>query len=437
MLCKKCGKEIPVSGKFCPYCGFAQDYTGANDETAMFTPVTDPTPASEPTPVREPDESLIDASAWNAAREEDIKISGFIDEANRFDDSALTDTDEAISPETKTSSAAGKPTTTYFDAPETEEKPYKKPKSKKPLVITLVCLLIAALIGGGIWYVSTHKSDENLTLAEKYMEKGKFEQALEAYQAALGEKNNNTTEIQTQISLLNDYLTAKKNLEQGEYAQALALLSSLNDRITDKTSTLYDAVQSLIEETNAQQSNSQFETDIADAASNIADKNFDRAAAILDSLSADTSLTSDQKKQVTKLREELEEAKKTADRQQQGEEDKKQKKQEYNERINTLEKNEKDIASIDDTEKALEATSTSFEAWDSLLSDMYDYLSKTLNAEAYATEEESYKTWVKERDAGAENAAKDIEDETAAALAKASFKQSYTKTRCYKILDLI
>ena len=60
-----------------------------------------------------------------------------------------------------------------------------------------------------------------------------------------------------------------------------------------------------------------------------------------------------------------------------------------------------------------------------------------LNADQYASEEASYKQWVQERDSGAENAAKETEDDTAKQLASYSFKQSYTKTHCYKLLDLM
>ena len=65
------------------------------------------------------------------------------------------------------------------------------------------------------------------------------------------------------------------------------------------------------------------------------------------------------------------------------------------------------------------------------------YLATVLNADQYASEEASYKQWVQERDSGAENAAKETEDDTAKQLASYSFKQSYTKTHCYKLLDLM
>ena len=37
MLCKNCGKELPIAGKFCPFCGAPVEQAGVNDETAVFT----------------------------------------------------------------------------------------------------------------------------------------------------------------------------------------------------------------------------------------------------------------------------------------------------------------------------------------------------------------------------------------------------------------
>ena len=69
--------------------------------------------------------------------------------------------------------------------------------------------------------------------------------------------------------------------------------------------------------------------------------------------------------------------------------------------------------------------------------EMYDYLSTILNADQYASEEASFQQWVEERDSGAANAASEVTDETAAQLASYSFRQSYTKARCYKLLDMM
>ena len=95
------------------------------------------------------------------------------------------------------------------------------------------------------------------------------------------------------------------------------------------------------------------------------------------------------------------------------------------------------FSSAENQEDELAMTASSFEQWDNLLSEMYDYLATVLNADQYASEEASYKQWVQERDSGAENAAKETEDDTAKQLASYSFKQSYTKTHCYKLLDLM
>mgnify|MGYP000467755834 CR=1 FL=1 len=60
MLCKNCGKELPIAGKFCPFCGAAVEQTGVNDETAVFTTLPDD--------MKDPVETgSIDTSAFDAA----------------------------------------------------------------------------------------------------------------------------------------------------------------------------------------------------------------------------------------------------------------------------------------------------------------------------------------------------------------------------------
>ena len=109
----------------------------------------------------------------------------------------------------------------------------------------------------------------------------------------------------------------------------------------------------------------------------------------------------------------------------------------FSKKMDELESDDLKISSAENQEDELAMTASSFEQWDNLLSEMYDYLATVLNADQYASEEASYKQWVQERDSGAENAAKETEDDTAKQLASYSFKQSYTKTHCYKLLDLM
>ena len=105
--------------------------------------------------------------------------------------------------------------------------------------------------------------------------------------------------------------------------------------------------------------------------------------------------------------------------------------------MDELESDDLKISSAANAEDELAMTASSFEQWDELLSEMYDYLAGVLNADRYASEEENYKKWVAERDSGAENAASATEDSTQKQLASYSFKQSYTKARCYKLLDMM
>ena len=329
------------------------------------------------------------------------------------------------------------PRTTYFSEPDPDDRPYRKPsKGKRGAVVALVVVLVIALIGGSVWFFLSRQPDENLTLAEKYFNRGDFDKALEYYLAAQ-EEAKDPSSLDATIQLIRDYQTAQEYVENGQYTEAIASLKQLQNRVTDPDSALYTAIEELLEQAETAQADDEFAADIAEIESYLADKKYDAAEAKIDSLAADDSLTSDQKSQLDDLRTQLTEAQESEQKQQENEQQKSEKRDSFSSRIDELEQNDLQIASASTQEDELALTASSFEAWDNLLVEMYDYLATILNADQYAAEEESYKQWVDERDSGAANAAKESSDETAGQLASYSFKLSYTKTRCYKLLDLI
>lgn len=457
MLCKNCGKELPIAGKFCPFCGAAVEQAGVNDETAVFTALPDDLNVP------------IDLSAFDAAMEDNrhgAPLSGG-DGVTTGDPFAATDPHAPIpnelppanvQPERRAPSAPptqrSAPRTTYFEQPEYEERQPRRraPGAGRAAAAVLIVLLIAALIGGGVWFFKSRQPDENLTLAEKYMERGKFEDALAAFEAALGEAKDPAA-IQLQIDQLKSYQQALALVEGGDYASALATLNDLRSRITDKTSPLGEAVDTLIEQANLGQSDSEFAADLLEAQNYLNDEKYDAAAGKLDALAVDSTLTDEQRKQVEKLRKELTEAQAAVERQEQNAQAQQAKKEAFRSQIDELEEYDQKISSAATTEEEYDLTASSFEAWDQLLSDMYDQLATILNADQYSAEEASYEQWIKERDAGAKNAAEaatagsgsdsgdgsdgETADTLAGDLAAASFKQSYTKTRCYKLLDMM
>lgn len=438
MLCKNCGRELPIAGKFCPFCGAVVEQEGVNDETAVFT--------SLPDELKGP----IDLSAFDAVMKEDHHAGGISgDGVTTGDPLAATDphipSAEELSsiraqPVRRTSGASranGVPRTTYFSEPDPDDRPYRKPsKGKKGAVIAVVIVLVLALIGGGVWFFVNSQPDENLTLAEKYLSRGDFDKALQYYTAAQAEAKDPST-LDVTIQLLEDYRTAKAYVDNGQYTEAIALLKQLQNRVTDPDSALYEAIEDLIDQSETAQSDSEFASDIEEVQSYLADKKYDAAAGKLDSLDADDTLTDEQKKQVSELRDQLTQAQEAEQKQQETEQKQNEQKQDFSSQMDALEQNDLQIASAATQEDELALTASSFEAWDNLLVQMYDYLATVLNADQYAAEEESYKQWVEERDSGAANAAKESSDETAGQLASYSFKQSYTKARCYKLLDLM
>ena len=425
MLCKNCGKELPIPGKFCPFCGAAIETTSVQDETTVFT--------SLPEDLNGP----IDTSAFDAAMRD---VHNMMQEDTVSDPLAPTDPHIPTPQELSAAQRArtsGTPHTTRFSTPQTEEQPYRKPsRGKKGAMVALVVLLIAAVIGGGVWFFLSRRPDENLTLAEKYMKHGEFDKALSYFVAAQSDARDPAA-LDSTIQLLQDFAAAQAYVDNKQYTEALVALKQLQNRVTDPDSPVYAAIEELIAKAQGAQSDAKFDADLQEAAGYLADKKYDAAAGKLDSLAADDTLTAEQKKQVSELQKQLTEAQESQKRQEENQQQQAKQKEKFSERIDTQEGNDQKISAAATAEEELELTATSFEAWDTLLTDMYSHLATVLNADQYAAEEASYKTWIEERDKGAENAASQSEDKTEAQLAAASFKQSYTKARCYKLLDMM
>ena len=286
------------------------------------------------------------------------------------------------------------------------------------------------------FFLSRSQPDENLTLAEQYMNRGDFDKALEYYLAAQAEASDPSS-LDATIQLIRDYQAAQDYVDNGQYTEAVAALKQLQNRVTDPSSALYAAVEDLLSQAQSAQSDSEFAADFERAQEYLANSQYDQCAAMLDTLDADDTLTDDQKQQVADLREELTKAQESAQRQEENQQQQSEQKQSFSERIDSLEQTDLEIASAATAEDELALTASSFEQWDALLMEMYDYLSTILNADQYAAEEASFQQWVEERDSGAANAASAVEDETEAQLASYSFRQSYTKARCYKLLDMM
>ena len=284
-------------------------------------------------------------------------------------------------------------------------------------------------------FLSDYKS-ENIRLAEECIDIGDFDRALEYYIKARAETKD-TAAIDASIKMLDDFQTAQDYMDNGQYAEAIKALQQLRNRVTDSSSPLYAAIEDLLAQAQSAQSDSEFADDFQRAQEYLQNQQFDQCAAMLDTLDADDTLTSEQKKQVSDLRKQLEEAQQSAQRQEENQQQQSEKRQEFVSRMDALEESDLKIASAATPEDELALTAGSFEQWDALLMEMYDYLAGVLNADQYASEEAAFDQWVQERDEGAKNAAAEVTDETAAQLASYSFRQSYTKARCYKLLDLM
>ena len=268
MLCKNCGKELPIAGKFCPFCGAAVEQTGVNDETAVFTTLPDD--------MKDPVETgTIDTSAFDAAmRDEkqqlpvDDTVADPLADTNPNIPNPNIPTQDTMRPidTPPVRRAAGMPerrTTYYNGEADPKDRVYKKPsKGKRGLIVALVVIIVTALIGGGVWYfANSHKTDENLIMAEKYMDHGDFDKALTYYQKAQ-EEAKDPAALDATIQLIKDYQSAEDYVGNGQYTEAIAALKQLQNRVTDPDSAMYKAIENLLDKAQAAQSDDQCNSDL-------------------------------------------------------------------------------------------------------------------------------------------------------------------------------
>ena len=230
MLCKKCGRELPYAGgKFCPFCGAPVEQTGVSDETEVFTTLPEELRNAGGAPA----DGGIDLSAFDAARRQSRQALEDAEETMAIDPLADTSEQPAAAsrvpqqrPEVRPRPTQDAPRTTYYGGrPDPDDRVYRKPsRGRRAAVVTLVVLLVAALIGGGVWFfMNNHKNDENLTLAEKYMDRGDFDKALDYYEKA-AEEAKDPTAINAAMQLIRDYQNAEDYVDSEQYTEAIAAL---------------------------------------------------------------------------------------------------------------------------------------------------------------------------------------------------------------------
>lgn len=147
---------------------------------------------------------------------------------------------------------------------------------------------------------------------------------------------------------------------------------------------MYKAIEDLLDKAQSAQSDDQFNSDLDEHRSYLDDKKYDAASGKLDSLANDDSLTDDQKKQVKELQKQLSDAQQQEKQQEENSQKKAEQRDAFSKKMDELESDDLKISSAENQEDELARTASSFEQWDNLLGEMYDYLATVLNADQYA-----------------------------------------------------
>ena len=178
MFCKYCGNQVPDGTRFCTRCGkaLAKEAVGAQPEPVP-APQPEPVPAPKPEPVPMPQPEPVPAPV-NAGEGEPAARRGG------------------------------------------EKVPAKK-SSRATKIIILCAALLVVLGGGGFagWYfLSQNAYNEELEAGDAYLDDGDYEDAVEAYRAALKKKSG---DVRATLGLAGAYL------REGSYETAEEVLSGL------------------------------------------------------------------------------------------------------------------------------------------------------------------------------------------------------------------
>ena len=75
--------------------------------------------------------------------------------------------------------------------------------------------------------------------------------------------------------------------------------------------------------------------------------------------------------------------------------------------------------------------------WDELLNEIYTYLSDNMETDDFAKLEKDELSWIAEKEAAIEEAAKDWEGGSGEAMVRNGTASSYTKERCYYLISIV
>lgn len=111
----------------------------------------------------------------------------------------------------------------------------------------------------------------------------------------------------------------------------------------------------------------------------------------------------------------------------------------YFDKLEAIEAGLKDLKALSDegtTASMTEAATKEYERWDIALNEIYQVLIKQLPEDDMNKLREEQRNWIKERDAAADQAAKQYEGGTMAGLEYAATLAGVTKERSYKLVEM-
>lgn len=301
-------------------------------------------------------------------------------------------------------------------------------------IIILSMFFVLGLVGCG-----NGVAKEAIKQGKEALQKKEYDKALVSLDIALG-KDAKNKEANALKSIINDYLTAKEYLEQGEVENAQKILQGINSQYSEY-SIKYD-IDSLKKQVDEDiKTNEIINNEIKKLTTLYNDKKYDDAKKLFLELNK-SKLNDKQKEEINNINNKIDTELKNIEDKKNIEKEKvaikKGQKQLYINKLNNIEAGLKDLEEKYDsgiTIEMKEAAGEEYRRWDNALNEIYNLLKTQLSSSDMKQLKEEEIQWISNKEKKAKEDSLEFKGGTMESLVYINSLAKTTKDRCYELVE--
>lgn len=296
-------------------------------------------------------------------------------------------------------------------------------------IILLSMILVLGLVGCG-----NSVATEAVKQGKEALQKKEYDKALLSFDIVLDNDAKNK-EAAILKSIINDYLTAKKYLEQGKTDEAKKTIEGVNTQYSEyPIKDDIDILKKQIEE--VEKTNKVINDEIEKLIILYNDKKYDDGKKLISELSK-YNLNSKQNEEINNINIKIEEEQKKTEEEQKKTTEKENIKQSYIEKLDNIELGLEDLAELyaGSMMEMKRAAAEEYSRWDDALNEIYGVLKTELSATDMSKLQEEQIQWISDKENKAKTASLEFKGGTMEGLVYTSSLGKTTKDRCYELVE--